>query len=50
MIDKQVKRNTITLLISWLYENEEYGDDWSTEITVLEDILSDLDSEEDKPN
>lgn len=50
MIDKQTKRNAITLLISWLYENEEYGDDWSTEIAVLENILSDLDSEEDKPN
>lgn len=50
MIDKQTKRNAITLLISWLYENEEYGDDWSTEIAVLEDILSDLDSKEDEPN
>lgn len=50
MIDKQVKRNTIILLISWLYENEEYGDDWSTEIAVLEEILSDLDSKEAESN
>lgn len=50
MIDAQVKRNVITLLISWLYENEEYGDDWSTEIAVLEEILSDLDSKEAESN
>lgn len=50
MIDAKTKRNAITLLISWLYENEEYGDDWSTEIAVLEEILTDLDSKKDESN
>ena len=50
MIDKKTKRNAISLLISWLYENEEYGDDWSIEIAVLEEILTDLDSKKDESN
>ena len=49
MIDNKTKRNALCILISYLYENEEYGDDWETEIAVLEELLSELDSEEE-PN
>ena len=34
MIDAKTKRNAITLLISWLYENEEYGDDFEYNFNV----------------
>lgn len=49
MTEKMTRREALTNVICFLRDNEQYGDNWNTEIAVLENMVSQIDKQSARP-
>lgn len=49
MTEKMTRREALTNVICFLRDNEQYGDNWSAEIAVLENMVAQIDKQSARP-
>lgn len=49
MTKKMTRREALTNVITYLRENEQYGDDWAAEIEVLDKMIEQIDKQAARP-
>lgn len=49
MTEKMTRREALTNVICFLRDNEQFGDNWSAEIAVLENMVAQIDKQSARP-
>lgn len=49
MTEKMTRREALTNVVCFLRDNEQYGDDWSAEIAVLDNMIAQIDKQAARP-
>ena len=49
MTKKMTRREALVNVVAFLHTNEQYGDDWSAEIEVLDNMIAQIDKQAARP-